>query len=112
MRLFLRRHERRAHRPRLRLAAGTEATAHFHGAGESAVIRIVKGGVDGLRAVRWTEPQIARDRWRVDDLARIENAVGIERALDLAERLVERLAEHARHEWAAHESVAVFTGQR
>ena len=51
-------------------------------------------------------------RRRVDDLAGIEDALRIERPLDLAERLVERVAEHLAHERAAHQAIAMLARKR
>ena len=57
-------------------------------------------------------PEIGGERGSVDDLAGVENAVRIERPLDLAERLVQHGPEHLPHERAAHEAVTVLARQR
>ena len=62
--------------------------------------------------VAGAEAQVGREWRSVNDLAGIEDAVWIEGLLDRAERVVERRTEHLLHERAAHEAVAMLTGER
>ncbi len=112
VRLLTRRHVGRAHRPVHGLAAHAEATAHFHGAGHAAVLRVIEKRDRLRRAIAGAVPQIGRQRRRIDNLAGVENAVWIERLFDLPECRVEGRAEHLFHERAAHQAVAMLTGER
>ena len=55
--------------------------------------------------------QVRRQRRGIDDLAGIEQIVRIERALDLAEGLIQGGAEHLLLKRTAHQAVAVFAGE-
>ena len=112
MRLVARRHERRTHRAGRRLATRAQTAAHLGRAGDPAVRRVVERALMRRRARRGSVAQIRAERRGVDDLPRIEDAVRIERLLDLPERVVEHGPVHSFHEGAADETVAVLTRQR
>ena len=94
------------------LAARAQPAAHLDGAADAAVLRVVEERHGRRRRVAGAVAQVRRQRRRVDDLAGIEDALRVERALDRAERLVQHRAEHLLHERAAHEAVAVLARQR
>jgi hypothetical protein len=86
---FPRRHERRAHRAVQRLAADAEPAAHLHGATHAAVLRVVEERRRIGRRIAGAVTQVRRQRRRVDDFSRIEDAVRIERVLHGPERFVQ-----------------------
>ena len=94
------------------LAACADPVAEFDGPREAAVAGEIEKGVDLLRLVSRTEPQVVRHLLVRDDLARIHDAVRIEHGLDLFEGLVEPRAEHLLVPLAPHESVAVLGTDR
>src|SRR5262249_49215116 len=89
--------------------ACAHAAAHFHGATEAAVVGVIEPGARFGCAVRGAKTKIRRERGRIDDLAGIEDAFGIERALHFTESAVELRPEHSLHEWPGYEPVAVPT---
>jgi hypothetical protein len=78
----------------------------------AAEIAVVEPGLWIRRPVRRSEAQVRRQRRRVDDLAGVEEAVGIERLLHRPERVVKHRAEHLLGERSAHHAVAVLARQR
>ncbi len=112
VRLVARGHVGRAHRALARLAAQPDAAAVLDRAPEAAVGAEVEEGHRLRRAVSGAEAQVRGDRRRVDDPSGIEDALRVEGPLHLAERLVERRAEHLLVEGAAHQAVAVLARER
>ena len=108
--LLARRHEGGAHAA-VQFAARALAVAHLHVRAEAAVLAEVEVGrhVDGL--VAGADAQVLPQAGRLDDLAGVHDAVGVERLLQLLERLIELGAEHLLREDAAHDAVAVLAGE-
>ena len=111
--LVERRPERRAHRPALRLAAGAVAVAHLDGADEALLLVVVEDGrrLDraGSRGRSEGSPSSRGASTILPGLSRLSR---VERRLDLAERLVDRRAEHLFVPLAARQAVAVLAAER
>ena len=103
-------HEGGAHGA-VELAAGALPVALLQRPGEAAVgAEVEQGGgrlVDGLRP----QTQVVGEGRRVDDLARVEQALGVEGALQVAEGADQRGAEQPLHEDAPHDAVAVLAAE-
>ena len=112
VRLLARRHEGRAHGALVHFPARTESAAHLDGTGKAAVVGVVEERVHRYRAVRGSESQVRCKSRGVHDLARIKEAIRIERALDLSKRVVEHRPEHSLHERAPDETIPMLAGQR
>jgi hypothetical protein len=104
--------ERRTHDPGVELAAGAVVVAHLHRAGEAVPLRPVQRGLQlGRVVVRLVAEQatVIHGR-RVDDLARVEQALGIEAGLHLGKVLHHAGPEHGLVELRADQAVAVLPG--
>ena len=100
--------ERRAHRPLGLLPAGADARAQLGGRQQAAVGREVERGRHRGRDIARPIAQVRRQRRRIDDLAGVQQVVRVERALQLAEGLVEHAAVHLLLERAADQAVAML----
>ena len=111
--LLVHRHPvRRTHHAGIRLPAGAVVVAHLDRTVEAAPLRPVEPGLDRQRRIaRLVAEQLAVvHALGADDLARVEQAAGVEGVLDLLERGGEPRAEHRLVELAAHDAVAVLAG--
>src|ERR1700722_9437543 len=84
--LVERRPERRAHGSALGFAAGAVAVAHFDGADETFLFFVVEDNGKFGRLILWVVTEVLRHSRRIDDLAGVEQAVGVEHRFHLAER--------------------------
>ena len=100
--------ERGAHRPFALLAAGTDTCAQFGGRQQAAIGAEVERRLHGRRDIAGSIAQVRRQRRRIDDLAGVEQVVGVNRLLQLSERLVEHASIHLLLKRAAHQAVAVL----
>ena len=103
--------EGRTHGAALQFAADARTVTQLDGADETLLLAVVEQRRRLLGRVAGTVAQVVGHRWRVDDLAGVEQVVGIERLLDAAERLVDRFAEHLAVPLAAGQAVAVLAAQ-
>ncbi len=130
----------RAHRSGVELAAVAVVVAHLDGLGEAAgrvaaaagcrdllgariVLHVPRRPVErgnerdrpvrrGCCGGREAEQRAVVHLRRIDDLAGVEQAFGVERVLDRAKRVVERRAELPRDPFAAAQAVAVLAAVR
>ena len=110
--LLARRDEARAHHVHaVGLAAAADADAADRRVADLAVILRVGEG-DARPGRRARELEVGVERARVDDLARVHLPVGVPDPLELAERLHELVAEHAREQLGARLPVAVLARER
>src|SRR5205814_9909971 len=78
----------------------------------AAVLAVGEVRLHARRPVVDAEPEIRRDRVRLDHLARVHLPVRVPDRLELAEALDELVAEHLRQELRARLPVAVLSGER
>ena len=104
--LLTRRHVGRAHHAAAGLAAGADALAAVGRRAHAAVE--VQPGLERSRRRERGVAEAHGDRRGVDHDPRVEPALGVEQALDLAHRLVEVRPEDLRVERAADATVAVL----
>ena len=76
------------------------------------MVAVVEGGAGIRRLIPDAVSQVGGERWRVDDLTRIEEAVRIERPLDGAKGVVELRAKHTLYERSADQAVAMLARER
>ena len=112
MDFLARRHVRRAHRARLGLAALPDSDAFERGACESAFAVKVEVRSDFARPIVRAQLQMRVERMRIDNHARIHHRVGIEDALEIAERVDQIGPEHHRQQLRARQPVAVLARER
>ena len=116
--LVARRAVGRAHHAALELAAGAVVVAHLDralkaaaGAGISRPVEFCLELGDAIVGLEAEQRAIVHPG-RIDDLAGIEHAIGIEALLHLPEVGDEALAEHRFVEFGAHQAIAVLAGMR
>ena len=102
----------RAHHAGLRLSASAIVVAHLGGAEEPAPIGPIQPCVQRQRRIARLEAEQAAvvHPGRIDDLAGIERAFGIEGFFDLPERANQLRSEHALVKLGAHQPVAMLAG--
>ena len=111
--LFLTRdHKAGAHRAGRFLAADPCAVAHLDGSVKALLIREVQRRLQGNDLVGLAVAQAFGHRRRIDDVAGIEDVVGIKAALDLLIQPVQFRAEEALVHPAARPAVTMLTAER
>ena len=93
------------------LATGAHAVAHIECAFEAVLVGEVKPSGEGEGLVAGAVAQIVGQGRGVDDLAGIQDAVGVEGLLDLPESVVDFGAEHLLRPDASNDAVAVFAAE-
>src|SRR5262249_47716004 len=101
----------RTHGPAALLAALADAGTQFRRADHPAVGAEVEAGWHLRGNIAGAETQVRCQRRGTDDLAGIEDIVGIKCPLQLAECLVEYRAEHLLLKRTANQPIAMFSGK-
>ena len=93
------------------LSAGTHAVAHLHRTGKVSINGEIELGGHGRSPVVWPITQILVHGRAVDDLIGVHQAVGVKRALQLLEQLVDLGAEHLFIPYAPDDAITVLAAE-